>query len=76
MDGRPRSVGGVSVMVLSLERFLEANEIITTRPDVDSFGFVVVDSYKYFYEYLLAYTGKAKSLENQQFDPVGRADRI
>ena len=54
MDGLPRSVGGVSVMVLSLERFLEANEIITTRPDVDSFGFVVVDSYEYFYEYSAA----------------------
>lgn len=47
VDGRPRSVGGVSVMVLSLERFLESNEIITARLNVDSFGFVVVDSYEY-----------------------------
>lgn len=38
-------------MVSSLERFLEANEIITARLNVDSFGFVVFDSY----EYLLTY---------------------
>ena len=57
VDGRPRSVGGVSVMVLSLERFLESNEIITARLNVDSFGFVVVDSYEYFYEYSAATVG-------------------
>lgn len=63
-------------MVSSLERFLEANEIITARLNVDSFGFVVVDSYEYFYEYLLTYTGKAKSLVFQRFGHIRRADRI
>lgn len=48
-----RGASAVSVvMVLSLGRFLEGTEISTARPDVGSFGFVVVDSYEYFYEYL------------------------